>query len=229
MADLEIIEQPSPNHDARPEGQAIDILLLHYTGMPTATAALERLCDAAARVSAHYLVTEDGRIFQLVSESRRAWHAGVACWQGAEDINARSIGVEIVNPGHEFGYRLFPSEQMAAVKRLALDIVARHPIPAARVLGHSDVAPLRKEDPGELFDWRGLAAAGIGLWPEPGSSAVLETAVGKALKRIGYGYTEVDLPAVIRAFQRHFRPGAITGNADAETRRRLAALLAVID
>jgi len=229
MADLEILEQPSPNHDARPDGQAIDILLLHYTGMKTGGEALERLCDPAAKVSAHYVVEEDGRIFQLVSESRRAWHAGAACWQDATDINARSIGVEIVNPGHEFGYRSFPPEQMAAVKRLGLDILARHSIPAARVLGHSDVAPLRKEDPGELFDWRGLAAAGIGLWPESGSAAVLENAVGKALKRIGYGYTEEDLPAVIRAFQRRYRPANLTGTADAETRRRLAALLAVID
>src|SRR5690606_11261910 len=170
-----------------------------------------------------------GRIFQLVSESRRAWHAGVSCWQGASDINARSLGVEIVNPGHEFGYRPFPPQQMAAVKLLVLDILARHPIPAARVLGHSDVAPLRKEDPGELFDWRGLAAAGIGLWPETGPSAVLESAVAKALARIGYGFTDEDLPAVVRAFQRHFRPSSITGIADAETRRRLAALLAVID
>jgi N-acetylmuramoyl-L-alanine amidase len=118
---------------------------------------------------------------------------------------------------------------MASVKRLCLDILARHPIPAARVLGHSDVAPLRKEDPGELFDWRSLAAAGIGLWPESGSAAVLENAVGKALKRVGYGYTEQDLPAVIRAFQRRYRPANLTGSADAETRRRLAALLAVID
>jgi N-acetylmuramoyl-L-alanine amidase len=229
MADLEIIEQPSPNHDARPDGQAIDVLLLHYTGMKTGAEALERLCDPAARVSAHYMVEEDGRIFQLVSESRRAWHAGAAQWQDASDINARSIGVEIVNPGHEFGYRSFPAEQMAGVKRLCLDILARHPIPAARVLGHSDVAPLRKEDPGELFDWRGLAAAGIGLWPESGSAAVLENAVGKALKRVGYGYTETDLPAVIRAFQRRYRPANLTGTADAETRRRLAALLAAID
>lgn len=229
MDDLQIIEHPSPNHDARPAVQAIDILLLHYTGMPTGEAALARLCDPAAKVSAHYLVEEDGRIFQLVSESRRAWHAGASCWQGATDINARSLGVEIVNPGHEFGYRPFPPKQMAAVKLLALDILARHPIPAARVLGHSDVAPLRKEDPGELFDWRGLAAAGIGLWPESGTPAVLESAVGKALARIGYGYTEEDLPAVIRAFQRRFRPGSVTGNADSDTRRRLAALLAVID
>ena len=229
MADLAIIEQPSPNHDARPAGQAIDLLLLHYTGMRSGAAALERLCDPAAKVSAHYLVEEDGRIFQLVSESRRAWHAGDSSWQGASDINARSLGVEIVNPGHEFGYRPFPPQQMAAVKLLALDILARHPIPAARVLGHSDVAPLRKEDPGELFDWRGLAAAGIGLWPESGTAAVLESAVAKALARIGYGYTDEDLPAVVRAFQRHFRPNSITGTADAETRRRLAALLAVID
>lgn len=229
MTNLQIVERPSPNHDARPDGQTVDILLLHYTGMASGEAALGRLCDPAARVSAHYLVEEDGRIFQLVSESRRAWHAGAAEWQGASDINARSIGIEIVNPGHEFGYRNFPLEQMAAVRRLALDIVARHPIPAARVLGHSDVAPLRKEDPGELFDWRGLAAAGIGLWPESNSAAVLENAVGKALKRVGYGYTEDDLPAVIRAFQRHFRPSLVTGTADAETRRRIAALLTVID
>jgi N-acetylmuramoyl-L-alanine amidase len=229
MADLEILEQPSPNHDARPVGQAIDILLLHYTGMKTGADALERLCDPAAKVSSHYLVEEDGRIFQLVSESQRAWHAGAAQWQEASDINARSIGVEIVNPGHEFGYRNFSAEQMAAVKRLCLDILARHPIPAARVLGHSDVAPLRKEDPGELFDWRSLAAVGIGLWPESGSAAVLENAVGKALKRVGYGYTDEDLPAVIRAFQRRYRPNGLTGAADAETRRRLAALLAVID
>jgi N-acetylmuramoyl-L-alanine amidase len=229
MPDLEIIEHPSPNHDARPDGQATDLLLLHYTGMETGAAALERLCDPAAKVSAHYMVEEDGRIFQLVSESQRAWHAGAALWQDASDINARSIGVEIVNPGHEFGYRSFPAEQMAAVKWLCLDVLARHPIPAARVLGHSDVAPLRKEDPGELFDWRSLAAVGIGLWPESGSAAVLENAVGKALKRIGYGYTEEDLPAVIRAFQRHYRPGGLTGTADAETRRLLAALLAVID
>lgn len=229
MPDLKIIEHPSPNHDARPPGQAVDMLLLHYTGMPTGEAALERLCDPQAKVSAHYLVEEDGRIFQLVSESRRAWHAGAACWQGATDINARSIGVEIVNPGHEFGYRPFPAEQIAAVKRLALDILARHPVSAARVLGHSDVAPLRKEDPGEFFDWRGLAAAGVGLWPESGAVAVLENAVAKALQRVGYGYTDEDLPAVIRAFQRHFRPGAVTGIPDPETRRRLAALLAVID
>jgi N-acetylmuramoyl-L-alanine amidase len=218
---------PSPNHGAR--RGPIDILLLHYTGMPSAEGALKWLCDPASSVSSHYLIFADGRIVQLVEEEERAWHAGKAYWAGETDINSRSIGIEIDNPGHEFGYRSFPAEQMAAVKWLCLDVLARHPIPAARVLGHSDVAPLRKEDPGELFDWRSLAAVGIGLWPESGSAAVLENAVGKALKRIGYGYTEEDLPAVIRAFQRHYRPGGLTGTADAETRRLLAALLAVID
>ncbi|WP_193367712.1 N-acetylmuramoyl-L-alanine amidase [Pelagibius marinus] len=229
MTDSDIIDRPSPNHDARPDGQEIDTLVLHYTGMPSGEAALQRLCDPEAKVSAHYCIEEDGHIFALVGEDRRAWHAGVALWQGASDINARSIGIELVNPGHEFGYRPFPPAQMAALKSLALDILARHPIPAARVLGHADVAPLRKEDPGELFDWRGLAGSGIGLWPEEGSAAVLESAVGQALKRIGYGFTDEDLPAVIRAFQRHYRQNGITGGADAETRRRMAALLAVID
>lgn len=229
MEDLEIIDRPSPNQDARPNGRAVDMLVLHYTGMESAEAALERLCDPNAEVSAHYCIDEDGRIYALVPEDARAWHAGAAQWQGATDINARSIGIELVNPGHAFGYRLFPQPQMAALKTLAVDILARHPIPAARVLGHSDVAPLRREDPGELFDWRGLAAAGVGIWPEDSSAAVLEGAVAKALQRIGYGYTEEDLAAVITAFQRHFRPNAVTGTADAGTRKRLAAVLGVID
>ncbi|MEQ8354877.1 MAG: N-acetylmuramoyl-L-alanine amidase [Kiloniellaceae bacterium] len=229
MADLEIIDRPSPNQDARPEGSAIDTLVLHYTGMESGEAALARLCDPDAKVSAHYCIEEDGRVFALVPEDARAWHAGAALWQGSGDINARSIGIELVNPGHEFGYRTFRGQQMEALKVVALDILARHSIPAARVLGHSDVAPLRKEDPGELFDWRGMARAGIGLWPEDGPSAVLESAVAKALQRIGYGYTEEDLPAVIRAFQRRYRPNSITGSADGGTRRRLAALLGIID
>jgi len=229
MTDLQIIERPSPNHDARPEGQAVDMLLLHYTGMKTGEAALERLCDPTSRVSAHYSVDEDGSIYRLVPENRRAWHAGVGLWQGAADINARSIGIEIVNPGHEFGYRPFSNSQMAAVTALALDILATHPIPAARVLGHSDIAPLRKKDPGELFDWPRLAAAGIGLWPGDIGAAVLEGAVANALKRIGYGYTEEDLSGVVRAFQRRYRPTNVNGIADAETRRRMADLLAVID
>lgn len=229
MSELQIIECPSPNHDARPEGQAIDILVLHYTGMMSGEAALARLCDPEAKVSAHYCVEEDGRILRLVPENRRAWHAGLASWAGDSDINARAIGIEIVNPGHEFGYRPFPSLQMTAVTNLAQDILATHPIPAARVLGHSDVAPLRKQDPGELFDWQRLAAAGVGLWPRDIGAAVLENAVASALQRIGYGYVEDDLTAVIRAFQRHYRPANVNGIADAETRRRMADLLAVID
>jgi N-acetylmuramoyl-L-alanine amidase len=231
------VDRPSPNHDARPAGQAVDILLLHYTGMETAAAALERLCDPAAKVSAHYCVDEDGTITRLVDEGRRAWHAGVAAWAGASDINARSIGVELVNPGHEFGYRAFPEAQMAALIALCRDILARHPVPAARVLGHSDVAPLRKQDPGELFDWARLAGEGIGLWTDDGAPRdpvppLDEIQAG--LARFGYavprsGRLDAETRAVLAAFQRHFRPAAITGAPDAETVGRLDALLARLD
>ncbi len=226
-----VIESPSPNFDARPEGQAIDILLLHYTGMVSATAALARLCDVTAKVSAHYCIDEDGTLYRLVPEAKRAWHAGAASWAGADDINARSIGIELVNPGHEFGYRAFPDAQMAALIELAGEILTRHPIPPSRVLGHSDVAPTRKEDPGELFDWAGLAAAGIGLWPsaaeprEPPDAAEAK----RQLAAFGYGYLDDDPAAVITAFQRHFRPENLTGEVDAETAGRLSALLGLLD
>src|SRR5579885_1109065 len=164
-------ERASPNHDSRgePPGPVhrIDTLVLHYTGMPSAAAALDRLCDPAARVSAPYLVEEDGTLWRLVAEDRRAWHAGVSAWEGEGEINARSLGIEIVNPGHEWGYRPFPEAQMRVVEELCRDLVARHAIPATRIVGHSDIAPERKADPGELFDWPRLARAGIGLWPEP--------------------------------------------------------------
>ena len=219
-----IIDHASPNHDARPAGTPVDILLLHYTGMPTGEEALARLCDPAAEVSAHYLVEEDGRVFRLVAEERRAGHAGVACWAGATDINARSIGIELVNPGHEFGYRPFPEPQMAALIPLCRAILARHPIPPERVLGHADVAPARKEDPGELFDWRRLAAEGIGFWPEAASEAdaVGIRTVQDRLAAFGYcveatGALDAQTRAVVRAFQRHFRPDAITGEIDGET------------
>ncbi len=226
-----VIETPSPNFDARPAGQAIDILLLHYTGMESAPAALARLCDATAKVSAHYCIDEDGTLYRLVPEDRRAWHAGVACWAGAGDINARAIGIELVNPGHEFGYRRFPEAQMATLIELAGGILARHPIPARRVLGHADVAPLRKEDPGELFDWARLAAAGIGLWPgdAPAVERPEEAEVKRALAAFGYGYLDQDFAAVVRAFQRHFRPAAVTGEVDAETAGRLKVLLDLVD
>ena len=226
-----VIESPSPNFDARPDGQAVDILLLHYTGMVDATAALARMCDETAKVSAHYCIDEDGTLYRLVPEAKRAWHAGVASWAGASDINARSIGIELVNPGHEFGYRVFPEAQMATLIELASEILARHPIPANRVLGHSDVAPTRKEDPGEMFDWARLAAAGIGLWPgesepcNPPDAAVAQ----RQLAAFGYGYLDDDPAAVITAFQRHFRPEKLTGEIDAETAGRLAALLDLVD
>ncbi len=235
---MKIVERPSPNHDTR-GGQAIDILLLHYTGMPSGAEALERLCDPDAepgRVSAHYCIDEDGTIYRLVAEEGRAWHAGVASWAGATNINARSIGIELINPGHEFGYRPFPEAQMLSLIALSNDILARHPIPARRVLGHSDVAPLRKEDPGELFDWPRLAAAGIGVWPETREAASpddepQDTAQLQAmLREYGYqipqdGLLNDETRAVIRAFQRHFQPDQVTGVPNSATIRRLQGLL----
>jgi N-acetylmuramoyl-L-alanine amidase len=213
-----MLEAPSPNHDSR-DGTPVDILLMHYTGMESGEAALARLRDPLAKVSAHYVVEEDGRVFRLVPEDRRAWHAGASSWRGASNINARSVGVEIVNPGHEFGYRPFPADQMSAVSELARGIIARHDIPAARVIGHSDVAPTRKEDPGELFDWRDLARKGIGVWPEP---LPVHWDAGAFLAALGdYGYDTRDAAAALRAFCRHFRQDAIVGHPDAE----LAALL----
>lgn len=226
--ELEIASAPSPNHDER-GGQAVDILLLHYTGMKSGAEALARLRDPAAKVSAHYLIEEDGRAFQLVPEERRAWHAGRSFWAGARDINARSIGIELVNPGHEFGYRPFPEAQMQSLIALSHGILARHSIPAARVLGHSDVAPDRKQDPGELFDWQRLAAAGIGLWPDEAATTHAaetdEQTAKSQLAKFGYGVDDCPFDSVVTAFQRHFRPSAVTGDLDAETAARLTNLL----
>lgn len=214
---------PSPNQDDRPAGTAIDMLLLHYTGMQSAADAIDRLRDPAARVSSHYVVEEDGRIWRLVPEARRAWHAGISAWRGRTWLNDSSIGIEIVNPGHEWGYRPFPAMQMAAVCELALEILGRHPIPACNVVGHSDVAPDRKQDPGELFDWPGLAANGVGFWPAAALAPVPDAAAGLA----AVGYPVPDLATTVRAFQRRWRPAAVTGEADAETRGRIADVLAV--
>ncbi|PWC34675.1 N-acetylmuramoyl-L-alanine amidase [Azospirillum sp. TSO35-2] len=219
------IDLPSPNHGPRAAGGAVELLILHYTGMPTAGQALARLCDPDAQVSAHYTVDEDGTVYAHVPEDRRAWHAGRSSWRGAGDVNGRSIGVEIVNPGHEFGYRPFPSVQMDSVATLCRAIMGRHGIAAAEVLGHSDVAPSRKEDPGELFDWPGLAAQGIGLWPTPSQAdegPCSPTEVTALLGRYGYDPAE---PKALLAFQRHFHPQALTGAPDAETVRRLRALV----
>ncbi|UCH75612.1 MAG: N-acetylmuramoyl-L-alanine amidase [Rhodospirillales bacterium] len=219
-----MIHRPSPNCGPRPDGVAIDMLVLHYTGMRSAEAALERMCDGTAKVSAHYCIDEDGSVTRLVSEAERAWHAGVASWRGATNINDRSIGIELVNPGHEFGYRPFPAEQIDALTLLASAILRRHPIPPRNVVGHSDIAPARKRDPGELFDWSRLARVGIGLWPQPLPAAPAD--VPRMLEAYGY---RADEEGVVVAFQRHFRPSRIDGVADDETAALLAGLLAIAD
>jgi N-acetylmuramoyl-L-alanine amidase len=192
--------------------------------MQSAAAALERLTDEASQVSCHYLVDEDGTTYRIVPDAMRAWHAGVSYWQGERDINSRSIGIEIVNPGHEFGYRAFPEPQMQAVTLLAGRLLEAHAIPAARVLGHSDVAPARKQDPGELFDWKRLAAEGIGLWPEaPDDPGAMDAA--HWLARYGYDTADEDMVRLsLIAFQRHFRPARFDGVADVETLGLLSAL-----
>ncbi len=230
-------DRPSPNHGPRPDGVAVDMLVLHYTGMPTAAAALDRLCDPLSQVSAHYVIDEDGAVWRLVAEGRRAWHAGVSSWRGESDVNSRSLGIELVNPGHEWGYRPFPEAQIAALETLCQEILTRHAIPARNIVGHSDVAPERKEDPGELFPWARLARGGIGLWPEESVVARTEAppdlaAIEAHLAAIGYaiapsGEDDDATRAVVRAFQRRFRPARIDGTLDEETRRRIAAVAAL--
>lgn len=238
---LNCIERPSPNFNERPSGRAVDILLLHYTGMESGEAAASRLCDPEAKVSAHYLVDEAGAITRMVPEHLRAWHAGVAHWAGEGDINGCSIGIEIVNGGHDFGCPPYPEAQMRAVEALSREILSRHPIPARRVLAHSDVAPARKADPGEWFDWARLARAGVGLWVEP--EPVIEGPVLRQgdrgdtvaelqymLADYGYGLEvlgryDKTTKAVVTAFQRHFRPRKVDGVADVSTVATLRRLL----
>ena len=227
---MKLINRPSPNFNDRPADKPVSILLLHYTGMESAAAALDRLCDPAARVSAHYTVDEDGTIYSHVPEEKRAWHAGVSHWAGETDINGISIGIEMVNPGHEFGYRPFPDAQIDVVAALCLDILARHPIPPHRVLGHSDVAPGRRQDPGELFPWQSFAKMGIGIWPDAALAPadVDATLAAQDLRRFGYDCpAAADAPRhadVVSAFQRHYRPTRIDGRVDAETAARIHAL-----
>jgi N-acetylmuramoyl-L-alanine amidase len=235
---MDILSAASPNFDARRAPP--DMIVLHYTGMANGEAALARLTDATAKVSAHYLVEEDGRIVALVPEARRAWHAGASFWQGERDINAASVGVEIVNPGHELGYRPFPDRQIDAVIMLLADIRSRWTIPDERILGHSDVAPDRKTDPGELFPWRRLALEGHGLWVEPPAAPGAPLAIGDeglgvlalqgALARLGFespttGRFDEGTATRVRAFQRHWMQSRCDGVADGDTRARLMALL----
>jgi N-acetylmuramoyl-L-alanine amidase len=228
---IDFVPRPSPNFDTRSEGQAVDILLMHYTGMRTAEEALDRLCDKQARVSSHYTVDEDGTIYRHVIEEYRAFHAGISYWAGETDINACSVGIEIVNPGHEFGYRAFPDAQIEAVIALSKEILGRHPIRRERVIGHSDVAPARKEDPGELFPWEQLAGEGIGRWPTR-LDGELTCSFDEGLRRYGYGIApdgQASIEQSTIAFQRHFRPSKIDGMADGECERILAGLLATLD
>ncbi len=215
MRELVHAARPSPNWNHR--RAPVTMVVLHYTGMPGADEALARLCDPAAEVSAHYLIDEGGIVTRLVAEEHRAWHAGRGCWRGISDVNSASVGIELVNPGHAFGYRPFPDAQMRALLPLLADIIQRHGIEPGNVVGHSDIAPARKEDPGELFDWPRLARLGLAtpvprprirlLHENPGSFAL-------ALERFGYDIT--DAPAAVRAFQRRWRPKLIDGLADAE-------------
>jgi N-acetylmuramoyl-L-alanine amidase len=233
MTSLETNDRPSPNHGSRGDPPLVDMLVLHYTGMTSAEAALERLCDPLARLSAHYVVEEDGKIWRLVPESRRAFHAGRSCWEGESDLNPVSIGIEIVNPGHEWGYRPFPGAQMASLERLCRDIISRHPIPPHRVVGHSDIAPERKSDPGELFDWARLARAGIGIWPPSGRSSppgeIDRSRARQDLLAIGYCATPASETAALIAFQRRFRPSCCDGRLDPETAARLGEVRAAFE
>jgi len=233
--------RPAANHEPRAAGTKIEILVLHYTGMASEEAALDWLCREEGRVSCHYFVFSDGRVVQSVAEDRRAWHAGVSSWRGLDDINSRSIGIEIANPGHEFGLVPFPEAQMAAVTALCRDIVARHGIAARDVVAHSDIAPSRKRDPGELFPWKHLARNGVGVWAEaelapggvalgPGDRGPAVAALRESLARWGCGVEpgevwDAALGFAVTAFQRHFRPARVDGRADASTLATLELVL----
>lgn len=236
--------RPSPNFGERNDVSSPDMIVLHYTGMADAASALSRLCTAGTEVSAHYVVLEDGNIIQCVPESKRAWHSGNSHWAGEADVNSRSIGIEIVNRGHDLGYPDFPLRQIAAVITLCKGIIIRREIPAHRIVGHSDVAPGRKKDPGEKFPWRLLADSGVGHWVEPapiargeskmlGASGDEVTALQEALARYGYeipvtGRYDNKTVDVVAAFQRHFRPDYIDGVADYSTLTTLEELLATL-
>jgi N-acetylmuramoyl-L-alanine amidase len=232
----------SPNHGERRSGRRPTMLVLHYTGMPDEGEALQWLCSPVAQVSAHYFVFEDGRVLQLVPESRRAWHAGVSQWDGDTDINSSSIGIEIANAGHPGGLPPFGEAQIDSLIALAQDIVTRWRIAPERVLAHSDVAPGRKLDPGERFPWERLHRAGLGHWVRPapirdgrffarGDRGIPIEALQAMLAMYGYGLAitgtfDEDTEKVVAAFQRHFRPERVDGIADASTITTLRDLIA---
>jgi N-acetylmuramoyl-L-alanine amidase len=221
-------EVPSPNWNERK--LPISLVVLHYTGMETAEEALARLTDPATEVSAHYLIDEEGVVTRLVPEDKRAWHAGRSYWRGITDINSASIGIELVNPGHEFGYRPFAEAQVSALLPLLHDIVERHHIPPANVLGHSDVAPARKQDPGELFDWELLADLGLAMpTPRPRIRLMHENPASFYLALERFGYDIADGRAAVTAFQRRWRPRRIDGEIDGEIGALLFELLLARD
>lgn len=221
---LEMIDTPSPNFDERTTD--VSILVLHYTGMKDAASAIRQLANPESKVSAHYVVAEDGQIVRMVAEDKRAWHAGRSYWRGLTALNTHSIGIEIVNPGHEWGYRPFPEAQVESVIQLSKKIINRYRITRGNVVGHSDIAPARKEDPGELFPWERLAKLRLAL-PRPTKNLMdpqwSDGGFLLALERFGYDIT--DGPAAIRAFQRRFRPENLDGVVDGECRAILLALL----
>ncbi len=236
----------SPNCDERPRDIRVDTLIFHYTGMPTAKEALERLCNREAKVSTHYLVDEQGTVFHLVPEEKQAWHAGISCWNGKAAINENSIGIEIVNPGHEYGYRPFPQVQMDAVLGLSQEILTRHRIAPKDIVGHSDIAPTRKTDPGELFDWKFLAKNNVGIWPKVGKvknpRAVIAAPGDEGrevemfqglLNKYGYhirvdGFYGQKTEEVIRAFKRHFVQERVDAFWDNIAQATIEALLLYI-
>jgi N-acetylmuramoyl-L-alanine amidase len=219
---------PSPNWNERK--LPISMVVLHYTGMQTAQEALDRLCDPAAEVSAHYMIDEDGSVIRLVPEEKRAWHAGRSYWRGITDVNSASIGIEIVNPGHEFGYRPFTEAQMEALIPLLAGIMARHNVAPANVVGHSDIAPARKQDPGELFEWEVLARYGLAMaTPKPRIRLLHENPGAFYLSLERFGYDITDGRAAVTAFQRRFRPRIIDGELDGEVGALLFELLIMRD
>jgi N-acetylmuramoyl-L-alanine amidase len=216
----------SPNFNDRDPKIALDYIVLHYTNMKDAESALNRLCDPASQVSAHYVIGEDGHLWPLVDESLRAWHAGESFWRGIGDMNSASIGIELVNPGHSIGYRPFPDLQIAALKTFIRQIVARRGMsPTTALLAHSDIAPARKQDPGALFPWQSLAQEGLGIWPDPTPQDFASADEDDISEKLGFiGYDTSNFSAAVLAFQRRFYPENLTGKADPETAAKIRAL-----